>query len=305
MVPMHLILDDPHFKNQRLDMDKEKLAELTTSMMHEGLKMPIVVIEMSGDTPYFHVRAGFRRIAAARQLGWKHIACIVLPDTTPASDEYWTNIIENSARTDLSTYELACAIRTMRDKFKVTSVEFAARTGYSISHIENLLRCLNQLPDEVLEQWKGPSRIPYCMFLKWTSLSPSEAISNMHRYAHQHPEVPLGWSSPHPATESIPARPKIHGSRLTTASVSGLKRMQQARVAFAVNTNLDRKTQILALHIIDFCSGGRDDIPGHFTPKKKAKTDRVAELKLPDMPDVDSNSDLPLPSEDDEDDEEC
>ena len=130
-IPLNLILDDKNFENLRLKAAEEDLAELSESMRYEGLKIPITVIPVPSDDSGFFVRAGFRRLEVARRLRWKGIAAIVLPENTPTIEEYWTNIIENSARSRLSTYEIACAARTMRSKFKTRVSEFATRAGYA------------------------------------------------------------------------------------------------------------------------------------------------------------------------------
>jgi ParB/RepB/Spo0J family partition protein len=300
MVPLEAIEDDPTFHNQRLTMDEEKLQELSQSMMSEGLKVPITVIEMPGDRLVFHIRAGFRRTVAARRLNWKRIPAIILPSDTPTSDEYWTNIVENSARTDLSSYEVASSAKMMRDKFHVSSSEFSSRSGYSVGHIDNLLRCLDHLPDAVLEQWKAQARIPLRYYIQWASLSPAEAVSAMCRYAHQNPQVSLGWTTPHRATSPLPSltsKPKKRGSRLAMASPSGLKRMQKARLFFEMNPKIERRERIFALHLIDFCSGGRDNIPGYYSEKDKLKSpERPRGMNLMNMPDDESN--LPPPSDD-------
>ena len=107
-VPLELIVDDPRFTNLRLDPTDEEMTALAESMRVEGLKVPIEVIP-SGEA--FCVRCGFRRTKAARLLRWTTIPAIILAADTPVVDEYWTNIIENSARSRLTSYEIAHAAR--------------------------------------------------------------------------------------------------------------------------------------------------------------------------------------------------
>jgi ParB/RepB/Spo0J family partition protein len=300
MISLHVILDDPEFKNQRQTMDESKLMELAESMSHEGLKVPITLVEIPGDMPYYHVRAGFRRLVAARRLGWRRIPAIVRPNDMPTADEYWINIIENSARTDLSTYELACAARVMRDKFQVKPKEFAAKTGYSLSHIENLLRCLDNLPDEILFQWKNKACIPLDMYVKWASLYPLEAVHAMKRYAHVHPEVAAGWKTLHaPDAASSPPK-RIKNSRLKMASRTGLKRMMHARTSITMTKKLTDKERQIALAVLDFCSGDRDRILDVYDPKKMKRTARrTSDVDDPaDMPELDGEA--PPPREEDD-----
>lgn len=266
MIPLDRIREDPSFTNVRLRASSEQMDQLVESMRREGIKVPIEVVTTTDPEPYFYVRAGFRRTTAARMLRWKKIPAIVLPADTPVVDEYWTNIIENSSRSQLTTYEIACAARTMRSKFGIQGREFALRAGYSESYVGNLLRCIDRLPQEILDVWRDGAPIPVDIYHKWSSLRPEEAIREMVSYCGHHPKVVKQWRPP-PATKE-----KAHPTRM--ASVTGLSRMQRLRFAAEAARALTDRERGLCLHVIDFCSGARDDVPEVYDGKQRAHQDQ-------------------------------
>ena len=266
LIPIELILEDPNFKNVRLEVDKEALAQLSESIKHEGLKIPITVIPSPDGNPNFYVRAGFRRLRVIKALKWKNVPAIILPLDTPVIEEHWINIIENSARSGLSSYEVACAAQTMRDKFKIKPAEFALRAGYSESHVNNLLRSIDKLPEEVVDEWKGKAPIPLVKYFDWSKMTHSEAIKHMLVYKGRYPQVTRDW---HPSTR---LREKAHPIRM--ASTKGLTRMMRVRFAIESARCLDDTHRRICLDLVDYCSGAREDVPQIFRPKRNpAKQD--------------------------------
>lgn len=293
LVELKCILDDPNFSNLRLKAEEEELNELSESMRHEGLKVPITLISIFEGSSEFYLRAGFRRTTVARRLGWKQIPAIILPHNTPAIEEYWTNIIENSVRSKLHTYEVANAARLMRNVFHVSPLDFAMRAGYSESYVCNLLRCLDRLPEEVLEAWRTKAPIPIDYYIKWSIMEPSEALNMMRTYAGRNPHVVRDWQPP-----TKRPRPLL----VKMASAKGLKRMQQIRFAVEVARKLDPNTRALCLKLIDFCSGARNDVPGLFNPEKKQHIyeSRRREDRQPDLSDLSEPPPAPTLDSDEE-----
>jgi ParB/RepB/Spo0J family partition protein len=280
MVFLNKIVDDD-FKNTRLEASAEQMLLLTESMKTEGLKVPVTVICSSSQEGYFHARAGFRRIRAARELGWEKIPAVILPYDTPVQDEYWTNIIENVSREKLSTYEIAKATQTMRDQFGVRPSEFARRSGLAESYVLNLLRCIEKLPDEVVGEWKQQAPIPVSCLVEWSKFSHPEATKMMLSYRGRNPQVTQAWV-PDPG-----ARRKV--APLKMASSQGLKRMQRLRIAVEVAQEVDLKTREICLALVDYCSGARDDVPGIFKPAKKEKEEKELPAEAPSTPPTDDD----------------
>lgn len=277
MVPLDRIHDDPNFTNLRLFTDPDDLKRLSDSMKQEGLKIPITVIATSPDGNDFYVRAGFRRIKVARSLEWSAIPAIILPHNTPQVEEYWTNVIENSARKQLHPYETANSIRIMRDKFHISPAEFARRSGYSESYVYKLVRCLEKLPESVLKAWREKEMIPLDTIYEWSKLEPSEAHKEMCRYAGHHPAIVKGWQ---PSEKRKPRVPLL----MTTSK--GLTRMQRLRIAITQAKDLDPKTREISIRIVDFCSGAREDVPGIMKARAKIHTSKrrgTDELAMPEV----------------------
>jgi ParB/RepB/Spo0J family partition protein len=287
-VPLDLIVADPEFTNLRLPPAPDELEKLVDSMRCEGLKVPVEVIPSPADPSRFHVRAGFRRTTAARSLGWRTISAIILPADTPLETEYWTNIIENSARDRLTSYEIAHAARTMRDRFKVRARDFAARAGYSESYVLQLLRCIDRLPDEIVEEWRNKAPIPVAMYDKWSNLLPDEAVAAMRVYCGKNPRLVGEWR---PVT-----RNDRRSAPIRMASALGLHRMQRVRFAVEVARELDERSRKLCLAIVDFCAGGREDVPGIYDSRSKMRMykSRRREDREPPATDL---SELPPPGE--------
>ena len=187
LLPLDQIVAESEFGNIRLDATSEEMSQLIESMRYEGLKVPITVIPASGNDNLYYIRSGFRRVEAALDLKWQVIPAIILPKNTPEEDEYWINIIENSARQALHTYEIAEAAKTMRDKFGISAKNFALKAGYSESYIYNLLKAIDKLPDLILERWKKKDKIPVEFYIAWSSMLPQEAINSFNINAGLHP----------------------------------------------------------------------------------------------------------------------
>jgi hypothetical protein len=255
-------------------------------MRAEGLRVPVVVIPTDDPSRYF-LRAGFRRIAAARKLRWSHVPAIVLPRDLPVVSEYWTNVVENSARDRLSSYEIAIAARTMRDKFGISTKEFALKSSYSESYVQQLLRCLDRLPPEIVEIWRERAPIPVALYDKWCQLEPREAVRAMLTYCGRHPRVVGEWQPP-----TTLRRPQTHPIKM--ASATGLARMQRLRFAVEVCLHLSPRERRLLLEVIDYCSGSRDQVAGVFDERSKLKPyksrrrgDRSSQ-EAPSLPDPDA-----------------
>jgi len=250
LVELDKILPDPRFKNARLAVDDDSLKSLADSMQGEGLVVPVVLVATSAARDRFHVRAGFRRTAAARMLGWQVIPALVMPHDLPVVEDAWINLAENLQRENLSTYEVAVAAKTMLDQYGTTTAEFAYRSGYASVTVEQYVRCLNKLPAEVIEGWRL-RKVPASMCIQWSGLYPDEAIRQMRIYQRLHPKLIGDWRPPD--RRKIPIK---------MASAAGLRRMKRLRDDVEVCQTLTEREQRLCLEIVDFCSGGRQTVTG-------------------------------------------
>jgi ParB/RepB/Spo0J family partition protein len=153
LVPTDKILEDPSFVSFRKSFDPARLAALRESIRIGGLRTPITVTETE-DRLHYHLRTGALRLAAVRCLKWTQIPALVLPFDTPDSEEYWSSIMENSVGQKLSSCELARYAKLMRDRFKVSASEFAARTAHTTEYVKKLLKCVDRLPAKIFQWWQ-------------------------------------------------------------------------------------------------------------------------------------------------------
>lgn len=275
VVPMEKIVADNDFRNLRVEPSEEDLGRLRESMSKEGLKVPIVVVEGLNDT--YLVRAGFRRARCARELGWSGIPAIVLPADTPEVTEHWTNIVENFTRSRVRPYETAVAAQTMRDKFGVKPRDFACKAGFDAKYVENLLHAVDHLPPEVLQKWKEGRLIPTEYYVKWSYMTPDEALRSYQIYAGLHPHVRNG----DPPT----SRPRRPPNVLTMATKAGLQRMERLHFATACAREIDdERYRKWMLELVEFCMGQRtrvsfyDDEARHSS--KKGRDGRRSRKKV-------------------------
>ena len=263
LIDVRLIIDDPTFTNFRQVVDEDKLAELRTSIELSGLRNPIVVV-LSMPPGNYHVRAGFRRVAAVKKLGWEKIPAIVLPADTPQSEEYWTNIIENTAREKLTAYEVACAAKIMRDKFAVSGHSFAQKAGHSSDYIYKLLSCMDKLPPEVLHSWQRGDRVPFEIYYKLSCMTPLEAIKNLRLWMGQHriDVVP----SADDALRRLSEKKRPDNSKLLT--VRGIERTQRLLMALKVS-QLPEATKRACREVVEYIQGCRSRVEGIVHDRQK------------------------------------
>jgi len=286
LIEVARILDDKTFTNFRTSVDPTKLAELQTSIDLEGLRTPITVVE-SLPPGHYYVRAGFRRTQAVRNLGWEKIPAVVLPADTPRSEEYWTNILENTNREKLSPYEIACAAKMMRDRFGVAAATFAAKSGHSEGYVSKLLTCIDRLPAEVLHSWRRGDRVPFEIYFKLSCMTPLEAVKNLRLWMGQHRIAPAEVLA-EDALRKLRAR-KTYPDKLLT--VRGIERTQRLIMAIRVS-KLPQDKKDLCQQVVEYCQGGRKRIDGLVCDRENVPN---RELAMPVFDDLRLASDSLLP----------
>ena len=239
-------------------------------MEGEGLKNPVHLIATSEEGKKFYVRAGFRRVKAARMLGWTEIPAIVLPHDLPAAEEAWINVCENLQRENLSTWEVACAIKKMRDDHGIDPSEFARRTGYSEATVRQYLAAVERLPPQVAEGWRRRA-IPASLAVRWSNMFPDEALRQMEIYVRMHPKLVGDWK---------PELRRRHPIRMATAA--GLRRMQRIRQEISYCKTLSPREMSLCLAVVDYCTGGKDTIPGVYDETTHRRIRRYRSKESPE-----------------------
>jgi ParB family chromosome partitioning protein len=141
-----LSIDDikPNSKQPRKVFNEEKIAELATSIVENGMIQPILVIPSKNG---YELVAGERRLRAARVAGIKEIPSIVR-DLSEEQNTFFA-LIENMQREDLNPVEEATAIRSIMDTYSLTQDDMSKKIGKSRPYVANLLRML-KLPTDVV-----------------------------------------------------------------------------------------------------------------------------------------------------------
>jgi ParB/RepB/Spo0J family partition protein len=141
-------------KNCREAEDTAKFEALKSSIVSEGLLQPVLVERDPHVTNHFFLIAGFRRMRAVRELGRTTIRATVIV-TEGECDKQLVNLLENMARAEPSTYELAKQCEYIINRFGVSERELAERLGVTPPYVHNLTRYVSTLPSNVLEDWKN------------------------------------------------------------------------------------------------------------------------------------------------------
>lgn len=138
------------------------IAELAKSISHEGQQSPVLVAKR--DDGKFDLIYGFRRFYAIswpKDKGGLEEETIMarVVDKMEPEERLMTNLIENMAREDLSTYDTAQACKALEDMTKGTKkplsgASIANKVGKSAPYVNNLLRAVRNLPANITARWK-------------------------------------------------------------------------------------------------------------------------------------------------------
>lgn len=133
----------PNAEQPRKTFDKEKISELSQSIIEHGIIQPLVV-RKSGK--HYEIVAGERRWRAAKEAELSVVPCIV----RQFSDEenMLVAIIENMQREDLNPIEEAMGLEQMISAYGMTQEEVSKSVSKSRPYITNTLRLL-KLPEEI------------------------------------------------------------------------------------------------------------------------------------------------------------
>jgi ParB family transcriptional regulator, chromosome partitioning protein len=143
--PAELDLDliVPNPRQPRLQMDEQRLEELTQSIRANGVIQPILV-RRAGDR--YEIVAGERRWRAAQRAGLLKVPVIVRD--VPDGQMLQVALIENIQRDDLNPMEEAQAYRRLTDDHQMSQEAIATAVGKDRATVANYMRLL-RLPVEV------------------------------------------------------------------------------------------------------------------------------------------------------------
>jgi ParB family chromosome partitioning protein len=128
----------------REDFDESALAELSQSILEQGIIQPLTVRKMGYDK--YQLISGERRFRAAKLAGIESLPCYI----RVANDEQmleWA-LIENIQRENLNAIEIAISYNRLVEECSLTQDELSKRVGKNRTTVTNYMRLL-RLPAEV------------------------------------------------------------------------------------------------------------------------------------------------------------
>ncbi len=131
---------EPNPYQPRKHFDKQKLQELSRSIVKHGLLQPIVVI--SRDDGYILI-AGERRLRASKLANLTTIKAIIADIKLDEIRLRELALIENIQRENLNSIELANSYKELIEVHQITHEELSSIVYKSRSQITNTLRLLN------------------------------------------------------------------------------------------------------------------------------------------------------------------
>jgi ParB/RepB/Spo0J family partition protein len=261
-VPLALI-STARIRNSRQDDDEVAFRRLVESMAREGLINPLSVQRDPFHEGYYVLLAGSRRLRAAAELGWQTIRVSVM-ECDGEGDAHMVNLVENAARADLSTWELASACQHLHERFGLSQTELASRLGYSDSHVCQLLGYL-QLPAPIVEAWRQRHpclTLPNLQRLKAAGPAAHELFASMlSAYARREGKTRLNaqelllaqLKADDPEVEQYtPVRRPSH-ARLNKIR----DRLQQTQMPTD-----PKKVRAMAIGLVDYAKGVTQTVPG-------------------------------------------
>ena len=258
----------PKALRKNIDIAKAALKEhgqvkviliLSTSRPHiASRKRPKPLPPPDGKLGMFTVRSGSVQLEAARELKWKEIKAIVIPEEcpTPSIIPEWVKLLEQHTTNPLSDYEIAQSAVDMETKFQVKGSLFATITGISKPYIYNLMRWYRHAPPQVREAWKEKHPLINQAELEFYShMSSSEDALRawksrvMTKSSNAQPFKP--GRNGYARKEDIECRPRRASEKQITLLQESINQ-----------SNLSAPAKELCSHIIKFVLGARKDVPG-------------------------------------------
>ena len=120
----------------RTNFDKEKLSELSQSIIKNGILQPLIVQEVGQDE--YRLIAGERRLRASKEAGLKSVPCLI--KDVSSRDAAVIGLVENIQRKQLNTTEEAAGYKRLIDEYNLETKDIANLVGKSRSYVSNLLR---------------------------------------------------------------------------------------------------------------------------------------------------------------------
>ena len=138
----------PNQDQPRLQMDDDKLEDLTKSIRANGIIQPLLVQHTDNG---YRIIAGERRWRAAQRAGLLKVPVVMREIKGEIrQQQLQLALIENIQREDLNCVDEALAYQRLVDEFHLTQDQIATEVGKDRSSVSNYLRLL-KLPEDIRE----------------------------------------------------------------------------------------------------------------------------------------------------------
>ena len=122
--------------NVRRSMDSLELQELQASLHQYGMLQPVIVQPIPGKRSghRYQLIAGFRRVTAAKALGWVEVPAQVLDRALTPRERVSVQLTENMQREGMQMRDIVTSIHTLRDD-QLSLQEIANTLGLGVSTV--------------------------------------------------------------------------------------------------------------------------------------------------------------------------
>jgi ParB/RepB/Spo0J family partition protein len=126
----------------RKDISAESVADLAGSFKADGQKLPILLWRRhSGE---LQLISGFRRVTAAKSLGWEKVLAIIIPEADmDEAEALRLNFIENIERKSLNSLDIMYACKKLKEQGK-SNVEIGRLIGKDEKQVRRYLGALEE-----------------------------------------------------------------------------------------------------------------------------------------------------------------
>lgn len=180
-MPLKDIHVDPKFNSRENLEGDTTIAKFAAGMKKDGQLHPIVVRPRTDKKGGFDLIIGFRRYAAAVELGWTSIRAQVAEMAEEKARVI--NFRENLDREDLSTFDIANGVVNLQKDFKWEFDKIAKELGLHRKYVENLARARTKLHDRILKAWRSSDDPAHGVctsdaLIAWAAMEKDEQLSN-------------------------------------------------------------------------------------------------------------------------------
>ncbi len=172
-IPMACIIRDETFNARLLENESAKkdeleshklmgsstqqaatqITELADQIRRDGLLTPLTVRPIENAPGKVSLVAGFRRHSALQYLKAENVR-VLIKDMSEVAARI-TNLAENMARKDLKPYEVALAMRKLRDDHGMTYQKVGEQLGCTKGYVSFLTTILDKVHPRLLRFWQA------------------------------------------------------------------------------------------------------------------------------------------------------